>query len=217
MGLSAVTYALAKKYTDETAIEFGGLKGAPCQVKSVQKDNGRTTITLEWKNSEGETRESYIYIDDGVSIWISGRDYKKDTLVVHNKTLYQCKVANNDDTFDPLKWDLVGDGSSREISWDNYQALSTEEKNNGTTYYIYDAPAGPSILYKSVPYVNGSGGTSDYSMLLNKPQINGTTLTKSTVASELDLVDDDTLEVKDNKIKIKNLPSIEDNTLLLTF
>lgn len=47
MGLSAVTYALSKRYTNETAAQFGGLKGAPCKVKSVVKENGQNIITLQ--------------------------------------------------------------------------------------------------------------------------------------------------------------------------
>ena len=40
MGLSAVTYALSKKYTDDSLIGIGALKGAPCKIKSIVKEHG---------------------------------------------------------------------------------------------------------------------------------------------------------------------------------
>lgn len=116
MSLSAVTYVLAKKYTDETAIQFGGLKGAPCKVKSVQKSNGQSIITLEWKNDEGETQESHVYVDDGVTIWVSGRSYAVGDITIYNETLYLCKTANEDAVFNPEKWTSIS-GSSAESDY----------------------------------------------------------------------------------------------------
>lgn len=65
MGLSTVTYALCKKYTDETAIQFGGLKGAPCTIASIEKEDGRNIITFQWKNDEGQIRTSQMIVEDG--------------------------------------------------------------------------------------------------------------------------------------------------------
>lgn len=63
--MDIVSYILSKNYTDETAIQFGGLKGASCQIKSINKSDGVTTITFVWKNDDNETRESQIVINDG--------------------------------------------------------------------------------------------------------------------------------------------------------
>lgn len=115
MSVSAVTYVLSKKYTDETAIQFGGLKGAPCKVKSVVKKDGQNIITLEWKNDEGETRESNVYIDDGTPIytWESGYSYQYGDLVIHTSCFYRCITPNSDSIFDETKWNAIGspDGS----------------------------------------------------------------------------------------------------------
>lgn len=110
MGLSAVTYALSKKYTDETAIQFGGLKGAPCKVKSVIKENGQNIITLEWKNDEGETRETKVYVDDGTPIytWEAGYPYKYGDLVIYTSQFYRCIVPNQDMVFDESHWNGIG-------------------------------------------------------------------------------------------------------------
>ena len=110
MGLSAVTYALAKKYTDDTVIGLGGLKGAPCKVKSVIKNDGRSIVTLEWEDSTGGIYESYVYVNDGISTWISGRDYAINDIVIKDEILYACKTANSDIVFDESKWTIVSSG-----------------------------------------------------------------------------------------------------------
>ena len=62
-GLQA--FVLGKKYTDETAEEFGALKGAPCTIKSIEHTNKQNIVTFEWKNSTGEIRESTMVVEDG--------------------------------------------------------------------------------------------------------------------------------------------------------
>lgn len=110
MGLSAVTYALAKKYTDETAIQFGGLKGAPCQVKSVIKQDGQTIVTLSWKNDEGEERTSQFIVNDGTPIytWESGYHYEYGDLAIYQSCFYRCITDNSDTIFDNTKWNEIG-------------------------------------------------------------------------------------------------------------
>jgi len=110
MGLSTVTYALCKKYTDETAIQFGGLKGAPCKIKSVIKKDGQNIVTFEWKNDAGETRESQLFVDDGtpIYVWESGNSYKYGDLVIYESCFYRCITPNSDVVFDDTKWNEIG-------------------------------------------------------------------------------------------------------------
>ena len=110
MGLSTITYALSKKYTDETAAQFGGLKGAPCKVKSVIKQNGQSIVTFEWKNDEGETQESKIYVNDGTPIynWTPGEHYNVGDLAINSFCFYYCVISNEDLVFDSSKWTVVG-------------------------------------------------------------------------------------------------------------
>lgn len=110
MGVSAITYALSKKYTDETASQFGGLKGAPCKIKSIVKENGQNVITFEWKNDEGETRESILYVDDGTPIytWTAGYEYEYGDLVIYTSQFYRCIVPNSDTVFDETHWNGIG-------------------------------------------------------------------------------------------------------------
>lgn len=114
MGLSAVTYALAKnyakKYVDETAAQFGALKGANCTIKSIVKENGQSIVTFEWKNDKGEIRESILYVDDGTNIlvWTPGSHYKYGDIALYGDAFYRCITENEDVVFDSLKWNAIG-------------------------------------------------------------------------------------------------------------
>ena len=103
-------YVLSKKYTDETAAEFGGLKGAPCTIKSIKKQHGRNYVTFEWKNSAGETRESEMIVNDGTPIyeWTSGDHYKYGDLAIYESCFYRCIAENEDVEFDATKWNEIG-------------------------------------------------------------------------------------------------------------
>lgn len=134
MGLSAVTYALAKKYTDETAVQFGGLKGAPCKVKSVVKTDGESVITLEWKNDAGATQHSEVYVDDGITPWKSGRTYEVGDLIIYDNIIYLCLVGNNDSTFVKTKWQEIG-GSCDYYIVDRASSLPTDLTSSDRKIY----------------------------------------------------------------------------------
>lgn len=119
-------YVLSKKYTNDSLIGIGAIKGAPCKVKSVTKTDGRSIITLEWEDNLGETHETEVYVNDGVSIWISGRQYAINDIVIKDNALYICKVANSDANFDNNKWTIaIGGGTN------DYNALINKPTLNG--------------------------------------------------------------------------------------
>lgn len=116
-------YILSKGYTQETAIQFGALKGAPCKVKSVKKENGQTIITLEWTNDEGESRETAVYINDGTPIytWEPNYEYEYGDLAIYESCFYRCILKNNDAVFDDRKWNEIGSPDG------NYDIVDTAE------------------------------------------------------------------------------------------
>ncbi len=107
---SQQAFVLSKKYTDETAAQFGGLKGAPCTIKSVRHQNGQNIVTFEWKNNAGDTRESQMIVQDGTPIypWQSGDHYEYGDLVIYESCFYRCITSNDDVTFDNTKWNAIG-------------------------------------------------------------------------------------------------------------
>ena len=69
--LNVEAYVLAKKYTDKSIEGAGGLKGAPCQVKSIVDIPGGHRITLSWVDDQGDEETESFDVMDGVSPEIS--------------------------------------------------------------------------------------------------------------------------------------------------
>lgn len=71
------SYILAKRYTDENIIETrqyvedtvigaGAIKGAPCEIQSIEQVEGGHNITFSWKLADDSTRSATIFVKDGV-------------------------------------------------------------------------------------------------------------------------------------------------------
>ena len=179
MGLSVVTYALCKKYTDETAIQFGGLKGAPCKVKSVIKADGRSTITLEWKNDAGETKQSEVYVDDGIRPQIAGSEYLPGDLVLYDNMIYLCLQQNTDTTWVKGHWQAIG-GSCDYYIVDRASSLPTDLTASERKIY-YCIHEGTFRLWDGVKWTTIDAGIkaveltqAEYNALPRAEKLNGT-------------------------------------------
>ena len=108
--LNVPAYVLSKKYTDDSLIGVGALKGAPCKIKSIVKEHGQNIITFEWKDDEGNLHESKLYVDDGTPIypWTAGDTYKYGDLVIYASCFYRCTTENSDLVFNPAHWEEIG-------------------------------------------------------------------------------------------------------------
>ena len=103
-------YIFAKKYTDETAVQFGALKGAPCKIQSIRKVDDQNIVTFEWKNDAGETQTTVMAVNDGtpIYVWESKYPYKYGDIVIYASAFYRCISANQDVVFDDKKWNEIG-------------------------------------------------------------------------------------------------------------
>ena len=103
-------YILSRKYTRDTAIGFGAVKGAPCKIKSIDKVADQNIITFEWENELGEIRISKMYVNDGtpIYVWESGNTYHYGDLVIFAGAFYRCVSENSDVVFDDKKWNEIG-------------------------------------------------------------------------------------------------------------
>ena len=61
-----VAYLLSKKFTKDTVVGMGAIKGAACQVQSVNKVGKITTITLKWEDNVGTSHTQSFDIEDGL-------------------------------------------------------------------------------------------------------------------------------------------------------
>jgi hypothetical protein len=60
-----IAYILSKKYTNDTVIGMGAIKGAACQVQSINKVGKTTTVTLKWEDNTGGIHTQPFEIEDG--------------------------------------------------------------------------------------------------------------------------------------------------------
>ena len=66
-------YAIAKKYTNDTVIGLGGIKGKNCIIQSAIKTNGITDVIFQWTDDNEEVQTTSIQVADG-----------KDDIVITN-------------------------------------------------------------------------------------------------------------------------------------
>ena len=105
------SYVLNKKYTDDSIIGLGSIKGANCTIKSVTKRDGITTVVFEWLANDNVTKETTsIQVADGTPIytWEPNDDYEYGDLVIYESCFYRCIVPNHDSTFDDTHWNEIG-------------------------------------------------------------------------------------------------------------
>ena len=108
--MDAVTLALAKKYTKDTADSLGSLRGAPCTIKSAVHQDGVNTITFEWTGTSGAKQTTVIRVWDGtpIYVWESGNHYQYGDLCIYASCFYRCITENSDIDFDGTKWNEIG-------------------------------------------------------------------------------------------------------------
>lgn len=58
--------AIAQQYTDESLAGAGALKGAPCQIQSIDEITGGNRITFLWVDNNGDSHTSILNVMDGV-------------------------------------------------------------------------------------------------------------------------------------------------------
>lgn len=65
MGLSIVTYALCKKYVDDTLQGGGALKGKNCTIDDISAITGGNRVTFKWTLDDGTVQTGYMDVMDG--------------------------------------------------------------------------------------------------------------------------------------------------------
>ena len=108
--MDIISYILAKKYTNDTVIGLGALKGANCTIKSIVHQDGINTVTFEWTGTDGTKKTSEMIVNDGtpIYVWESGNHYLYGDLVIYESKFYRCIYENNDVVFNDTHWNEIG-------------------------------------------------------------------------------------------------------------
>jgi hypothetical protein len=65
LNLDIVTYALSKKYTDNSIAGGGAVKGKNCIVSSIDPITGGHRVTFQWTLDNGTVQTDYVDVMDG--------------------------------------------------------------------------------------------------------------------------------------------------------
>lgn len=86
-GLDVIALALGKKYTDETVLGGGAIKGKNCTIKSIDDITGGHRINFEWTLDDGTVKADTLDVMDGVdgTNGTNGKDGKDGTNGVDGK------------------------------------------------------------------------------------------------------------------------------------
>lgn len=152
--MDIATLVAAKRYTNETVIGMGALKGAPCTVKSVTPVTGGNEVILSWTATDGSVKENSFTVKDGVSVVGVSIDTPTNSLIVE-----------------------LSDGSTR-----NAGVLPKGEKGDkGFSPTITENPDNTNEIYKldvtnedgtfTTPNLKGTGGGLDPDKYYDKTQI----------------------------------------------
>lgn len=206
--MDIATLAAAKRYTNETVIGMGALKGAPCTVKSVTPVTGGNEVILSWTATDGSVTENSFVVKDGVSVVGVSIDTTTNSLIVE-----------------------LSDGSTKnagvlpkgEKGDKGFSPTITENPNNTNEIYKLDVTNEDGTF--TTPNLKGAGGGLDPDKYYDKTQIDAfiepldkakhTHDNKETVLDKLTTNDTgDTLLFNGNAIK--GSVEIDDATIIAT-
>ena len=66
--IDVITLAIAEKYTRDSLVGLGALKGAPCTISKVEEVSDGTEVTFKWTGDNGSTNTRKIKVKDGISV-----------------------------------------------------------------------------------------------------------------------------------------------------
>lgn len=129
MSISVQTLALSKKYTNDSLVGLGALKGAPCTIVDIKKENGVNTVTFEWTGADNSKKTSDMLVKDGATI--TKVDISEDNeliITLSDNTSYTGGVIKT----------IKGESG--------FSPVITENENNTDTVYKLDIETAEGII-----------------------------------------------------------------------
>ena len=133
------SYILSKRYTDDsiaetrqyvedTAVGAGAIKGAPCEIQSIEVVEGGNNVTFLWHANDGTTRTQSIFIKNGTD----GTDGDPGKQGIGIVKIEQTPVSEENPTESLLTIHL-SDGTTQTFTINSVQGLPGTPGSNGVT------------------------------------------------------------------------------------
>ena len=113
--MDIVTYALARKYVQQTANSLGAVRGAPCTIQTITETDKEIVVIFSWTGTDGTSQTSTMNIPKGED----GYSPTAKVTKTGNKTTISITDKNGTTTADVL------DGKT-------YSTSNTKPTNTGT-------------------------------------------------------------------------------------
>lgn len=189
--MDVVTLALAKKYTEETVIGLGALKGAPCTIKSIEENLEGFDVIFEWTANDGVTKQTQtIQIENGTFITdidVDENNYLICTLSNGKKitSIHPVMGFNEEGGSSILEKDIVCN-----ISVGNASAGTTLPR--GMTFTEYAEKVHVATLAPSVVINTPISTIKEYGEVITTLPIKATITKKTYPISKVDFYDNNT-------------------------
>lgn len=82
--MDALTLALSKKFTEETVVGGGAIKGKNCTIQNIEPVDGGNNVTFQWTLDDGTVKTQTMFVAEGPA----GKDG------VDGKSAYQIALNN---------------------------------------------------------------------------------------------------------------------------
>lgn len=65
MSIDILTLAMSRKYTNDAVNGLGPIKGAPCEISSIEETEDASIVTFRWTGADGTTQTDVMTIPHG--------------------------------------------------------------------------------------------------------------------------------------------------------
>ena len=131
MGLSITTLALARKYTKDSLIGLGAIKGAPCTIQNIVENPDEILVTFSWTGNDGSSQTSTVAIP-------TGADGKSLEYEWDGSKLGVRVEGDADFTYTDLKGDDGFSPSAKVTKVDNKTTIEITDKDGTTSAEVLD-------------------------------------------------------------------------------
>jgi len=66
--MDIIAYALSRKYTEDTAIGLGAVRGKNCTIESIAEVDGGANVVFKWTGDDGTVQNSTLFVQNGLSV-----------------------------------------------------------------------------------------------------------------------------------------------------